>query len=230
MKRILLKLSGEALAGEKKAGFDEKTVRGVALQVKQLVENTQVGIVIGGGNFWRGRSSEHIDRTKADQIGMLATIMNCIYVSEIFRSAGMETEILTPFACGSFTKLFSKDLANEYFKQGKVIFFAGGTGHPYFSTDTGAVLRAAEVEADVILLAKAVDGVYDADPRTNPAARKYDEVSIEEVIAKNLQVVDMTASILARDNRMPMWVFGLHETDSILNAVKGDFKGTKVTV
>ena len=159
MQRILLKLSGEALAGEKKHGFDEDTVRAVALQVKQLVDDgIQVGIVIGGGNFWRGRTSEHIDRTKADQIGMLATVMNCIYVSEIFRSVGMMTNIL------------------------------------------------------------------------NPAAKKYDEVSIHEVIEKNLQVVDMTASILARDNKMPMWVFGLNEKDSIVNTVKGNFTGTKVTV
>lgn len=231
MKRILLKLSGEALAGEKKTGFDEPTVRKVALQVKELVNSgIQVGIVIGGGNFWRGRSSESIDRTKADQIGMLATVMNCIYVSEVFRSEGMMTNILTPFECGSFTKLFSKDRANKYFGKGMVVFFAGGTGHPYFSTDTGVVLRAVEVEADVILLAKAVDGVYDDDPRTNAAAKKYDTVSIQEVIEKNLQVVDMTASILARDNHMPMWVFGLNEEDSIVNAVKGNFTGTKVTV
>ncbi len=231
MRRILLKLSGEALAGEKKTGFDEETVRGVAVQVKELVdEGIQVGIVIGGGNFWRGRSSENIDRTKADQIGMLATVMNCIYVSEIFRSVGMMTSILTPFECGSFTKLFSKDRANKYFAKNMVVFFAGGTGHPYFSTDTGVVLRAIEVDADVILLAKAVDGVYDGDPRTNPDAKKYDEVSIDEVIEKNLQVVDMTASILARDNKMPMWVFGLNGENSIVNALKGGFNGTKVTV
>jgi uridylate kinase len=231
MKRILLKLSGEALAGDKKTGFDEETVRGVAEQVKHLVDDgIQVGIVIGGGNFWRGRSSENIDRTKADQIGMLATVMNCIYVSEIFRSVGMMTSILTPFECGSFTKLFSKDRANKYFAKNMVVFFAGGTGHPYFSTDTGVVLRAIEVDADVILLAKAVDGVYDSDPKTNPAAKKYDEVTIQEVIDKNLQVVDMTASILARDNKMPMWVFGLNEENSIVNAAKGDFNGTKVTV
>ena len=231
MQRILLKLSGEALAGDKKTGFDEETVRGVAMQVKQLVDDgIQVGIVIGGGNFWRGRSSENIDRTKADQIGMLATIMNCIYVSEIFRSVGMMTNILTPFECGSFTKLFSKDRANKYFDKNMVVFFAGGTGHPYFSTDTGVVLRAIEVDADVILLAKAVDGVYDDDPRTNPNAKKYSEVTIQEVIDKNLQVVDMTASILARDNRMPMWVFGLNEENSIVNTVKGKFNGTKVTV
>lgn len=231
MKRVMLKLSGEALAGDKKQGFDEPTVRMVAMQVKQLVdEGIQVGVVIGGGNFWRGRSSENIDRTKADQIGMLATIMNCIYVSEIFRSVGMMTNILTPFECGAFTKLFSKDRANKYFEKGMVVFFAGGTGHPYFSTDTGVVLRAIEVEAEVILLAKAVDGVYDSDPRTNPDAKKYDEVSIDEVIEKNLQVVDMTASILARDNKKPMWVFDLNEENSIVNTLVGKFNGTKVTV
>ncbi len=231
MRRILLKLSGEALAGEKKFGFDEPTVRAVALQVKQLTDDgIQVGIVIGGGNFWRGRTSENMDRTKADQIGMLATVMNCIYVSEIFRSVGMQTAILTPFECGSFTKLFSKDRANRYLEKGKVVFFAGGTGHPYFSTDTGVVLRAVEVDADVILLAKAIDGVYDDDPKKNPAARRYDQVSIDEVIEKNLQVVDMTASILARENRMPMWVFSLNEPDSIVNAAHGRFNGTRVTV
>ena len=231
MRRMLLKLSGEALAGNGKTGFDEETVRGVALQVKQLVEDgIQVGIVTGGGNFWRGRTSENIDRTKADQIGMLATVMNCIYVSESFRSVGMKTSILTPFECGSFTKLFSKDRANDYFERGQVVFFAGGTGHPYFSTATGVVLRAIEVEAEVILLAKSIDGVYDDDPGKNPAAKKYDTVSIDEVIAKNLQVVDMTASILARDNHMPMWVFGLNQENSIVNAVKGTFTGTRVIV
>jgi uridylate kinase len=231
MHRILLKLSGEALAGDKKMGFDEDTVRKVAVQVKTLVDDgIQVGIVIGGGNFWRGRSSENIDRTKADQIGMLATVMNCIYVSEIFRSTGMETNILTPFECGSFTKLFSKDRANKYFQKNMVVFFAGGTGHPYFSTDTGVVLRAIEVDADVILLAKSIDGVYDDDPAKNPNAVRYDEISIDDVIAQNLQVVDMTASILARDNRMPMWVFSLNEENSIVNTVEGKFNGTKVTV
>ena len=203
----------------------------MALQVKELVDDgIQVGIVIGGGNFWRGRTSENIDRTKADQIGMLATVMNCIYVSEIFRSTGMQTNILTPFVCGAFTELFSKDKANSCFAQGQVVFFAGGTGHPYFSTDTGVVLRAIEVEAEVILLAKAIDGVYDDDPNKNPNAKKFDEVSIDEVVARNLQVVDMTASILARDNKMPMWVFGLNEENSIVNTVKGKFNGTKVTV
>ena len=230
MKRVLLKLSGEALAGEKKTGFDEETVRMVALQVKEIVDSgVEVGIVIGGGNFWRGRTSENIDRTKADQIGMLATIMNCIYVSEIFRSVGMMTNILTPFECGSFTKLFSKDRANKYFAKGMVVFFAGGTGHPYFSTDTGVLLRAIEVDADAILLAKAVDGVYDSDPAKNPNAKRYDEISIEEVVEKRLQVVDLTASILALENHMPMYVFSLNEPGSIVKTVNGDFNGTKVT-
>ena len=229
--RILLKLSGEALAGEKKFGFDEETVLMVARQVKEIVDKgTEVGIVIGGGNFWRGRSSENIDRTKADQIGMLATVMNCIYVSEIFRSVGLETNILTPFEVGSFTKLFSKDRANKYFKRGNVVFFAGGSGHPYFSTDTPAVLRAIEVDADAVLLAKSIDGVYSADPKKDPTAVKYDEISINDVIAKNLQVVDMTASILARDNKMELWVFPLYEENSIVNTLYGKFNGTKITV
>lgn len=231
MKRVLLKLSGEALAGSKKTGFDEPTVTEVANQVKQLVDDgIEVGIVIGGGNFWRGRSSETIDRTKADQIGMLATVMNCIYVSEIFRSVGIMTQILTPFACGSFTKLFSKDRVNKYFEKGVVSFFAGGTGHPYFSTDTSTVLRAVEIDADVILLAKAVDGVYDSDPKDNPNAKKYDEISIQDVIDQKLAVVDMTASILCMENKMPMLVFGLNEKDSIVNAAKGKITGTRVTV
>lgn len=231
MKRILLKLSGEALAGDKKTGFDEETVIRVAKQVKQILDkDIQVAIVIGGGNFWRGRSSNNIDRSKADQIGMLATVMNCIYVSEIFRSQGMMTNVLTPFECSSFTKLYSKDRANKYFAKGMVVFFAGGTGHPYFSTDTATVLRAVEIEADEILLAKSIDGVYDSDPETNKDAKKYDSISIQEVIEKQLKVVDMTASILCMENKMPMSVFGLNEEDSIINTVNKKFNGTKVTV
>ena len=231
MKRVLLKLSGEALAGDKKTGFDEATVLGIARQVKELSdEGIQIGIVTGGGNFWRGRSSENMDRTKADQIGMLATVMNCIYVSELFRSTGLRTHVMTPFACGSFTELFSKDAAVSALERGEVVFFAGGTGHPYFSTDTATLLRAIEIEAEGILLAKSVDGVYEADPRKHPDAKKFSEISIDEVIARNLGVVDMTASILARENKMPMLVFGLLGEGSILKAVRGPFTGTKVTV
>ena len=214
MSRIILKLSGEALAGEKHHGFDEATVIEVAKQVKQLTDKgTEVGIVIGGGNFWRGR-----------------TVMNCIYVSEIFRYVGMKTAVLTPFECGSITKLYSKDRANKYFERGMVVFFAGGTGHPYFSTDTATVLRAIEIEADGIYLAKAIDGVYDSDPKVNPEAKKYDELSIQEVVDKKLAVVDLTASIMCLENKMPMYVFGLNEENSIVNALYGKFTGTKVIV
>lgn len=229
-KRVLLKLSGEALAGEKKTGFDEATCIRVANQVKQLVqEGIEVGVVIGGGNFWRGRTSETIDRTKADQIGMLATVMNCIYVSEIFRYVGMKTQVLTPFECGSMTKIFSKDRANKYFEKGMVVFLAGGTGHPYFSTDTGVVLRAVELEADVILMAKAVDGVYDSDPKKNPAAKKYSEISLKEALDKQLAVVDLSATVLAMENKMPMYIFALEKDESIIKAVHGDSDGTNVT-
>ena len=231
MKRVLLKLSGEALAGNKKTGFDEPTVLAVAAQVKKLNEKgIEIGIVIGGGNFWRGRSSRNIDRVKADQIGMLATVMNCIYVSEIFRSVGLSTEVMTPFECGGVSHLFSKDDAVDHLKKGTVVFFAGGTGHPYFSTDTATVLRAIEIEADVILLAKSIDGVYDSDPKDHPDAKKFDEISIREVIDRKLGVVDMTASILCMENKMPMLVFGLNEENSIVDTVDGHFTGTKVTV
>lgn len=202
----------------------------VARQVKLSVDGgVQVGIVIGGGNFWRGRTSEAIDRTKADQIGMLATVMNCIYVSEIFRNAGMETKIFTPFICGSMTELFSKDSANACFEKGMVVFFAGGTGHPYFSTDTGIALRAIEMEADCILLAKAIDGVYDRDPKIDPAAVKFDQISIQEVIDRKLAVVDLTASIMCMEHKMPMAVFSLNEKDGIANAMQGKINGTIVT-
>ena len=231
MKRVLLKLSGEALAGEQKRGFDEATVTEVAKQIKTIVdEGLQVGIVIGGGNFWRGRTSGAMDRSKADQIGMLATIMNCIYVSDICRYVGLKTEVFTPFVCGAFTTLYSKDAVEESFAEGKVVFFAGGTGHPYFSTDTATVLRAVEIGADAILLAKAVDGIYDSDPKVNPDAKKYDEISIDEVVAKKLAAMDLTASIMCMEQKMPMLVFGLEEKDSIVNTVHGKFSGTKVTV
>lgn len=230
-KRILLKLSGEALAGDKHTGYDEATVMDIACQVKKIHDmGSEVGIVIGGGNFWRGRTSENMDRTKADQIGMLATVMNCIYVSEMFRAAGLKTAILTPFVCGSVTELFSKDKANEYFAAGAVVFFAGGTGHPYFSTDTGIVLRAIEMDADAIYLAKAIDGVYDSDPKINPNAVKYDRISIDEVIDKKLAVMDMTASVMCMEQKMPLVVFGLNETDSIIRTYNGDFNGTIVSV
>ncbi|MCI9540802.1 MAG: UMP kinase [Lachnospiraceae bacterium] len=231
MERVLLKLSGEALAGEKKTGFDDATIMEVARQVKLLTDNgIQVGVVIGGGNFWRGRTSETIERTKADQIGMLATVMNSIYTSEIFRYAGMKTRVMTPFLCGSFTELYSKDGVLQAFERGEVVFFAGGTGHPYFSTDMGAALRAVEIEADIILAARAVDGVYDSDPKLNPEAKKFDTLPMKEVVEKQLGVMDLAAAVLCMENKMPMKVFGLQETDSIIHAVKGTTNGTVLTV
>ena len=161
---------------------------------------------------------------------MLATIMNCIYVSDICRYVGLKTEVFSPFVCGAFTTLYSKDAVEESFAAGKVVFFAGGTGHPYFSTDTATVLRAVEIGADAILLAKAVDGIYDSDPKVNPEAKKYDEISIQEIIDKKLMAVDLTASIMCLENKMPMLVFGLNEENSIVETMSGNFNGTKVTV
>lgn len=230
-KRVLLKLSGEALAGEKHTGFDEGTCIAVAKQVKKLVESgIEVSIVIGGGNFWRGRTSETIDRTKADQIGMLATVMNCIYVSEIFRHVGMNTEVFTPFACGSMTQLFSKDSAIACMKSGAVSFLAGGTGHPYFSTDTATVLRAVELDCDIILMARAVDGVYDSDPKINKDAKKFDEIPLQEVLDKKLGVVDMAATVLCLENKMPILLFGLAEEESIVKAANDKSNGTRMII
>ena len=231
LNRVLLKLSGEALAGENKTGFDERTVRGVAGQIREIVDmGIQTAIVIGGGNFWRGRTSEGMERTKADQIGMLATVMNCIFVSDMLRQEGLKTRIFTPFSCGPFSELFSKDRALESLEAGEVIFFAGGTGHPYFSTDTATALRAIEIEADAILLAKAIDGVYDSDPRLNEHAVKFDEISLEEVLDRKLQVIDLAATILCMENHMPLVIFGLEEENSIINTMNGQFTGTYVTV
>ena len=233
MKRVLLKLSGEALGEhETKRGFDEQTVIKVAQQIKTVAEEgLEIGIVIGGGNFWRGReSSQVIERTKSDQIGMLATVMNCLFVSNICRYLGMKTEIFTPFAVEGMTTRYSKDAFEESFADGKIVFFAGGTGHPFFSTDTATTLRALEIGADVILLAKAIDGIYDSDPKKNPDAVRYEEITIEEVVEKELQAMDLTASIMCKDYRMPMLVFALDEENSIVNTVHGKFHGTKVTV
>jgi uridylate kinase len=228
--RVLLKLSGEALAGDQKTGFYEATCVGVAKQVKQLVdEGIQVSIVIGGGNFWRGRTSETIDRTKADQIGMLATVMNCIYVSEIFRYVGIPTEIFTPFACGSMTKLFTKDSVIDCMKRGGVAFLAGGTGHPYFSTDTATSLRAIELDCDIILTARNIDAVYDSDPKKNPNAKRYDEISLQEILDKKLGIIDLPATALCIENKMPMLLFGLSEENSIVKAAQGKSNGTRIT-
>lgn len=229
-KRILLKLSGEALAGED-GGYAEDEIARIAAQIKRIIKSgTDVGIVIGGGNIWRGKSNLQIDRPKSDSIGMLATVMNCIYVSEHFRAAGIRTAIFTPWPVSTFTEVFSKDKANEYFAQGRAVFFAGGTGHPYFSTDTGVVLRAMEMNADMILAAKNVDGVYDSDPDKNPDAKKFRTISIHEVVERKLGVIDLTASALLDEHQIPMRIFALKEKDSIVNALGSRFSGTDVVV
>lgn len=226
----MLKLSGEALAGEKHTGFDEETVKAVAAEVKGAYDQgVQIAIVIGGGNFWRGRSSQAFDRVKADQIGMLATVMNCIYVSEIFRNAGMQTKVFSAFEIPGIAPVFEKDAVMQALSEGNVVFFAGGTGHPYFSTDSGIALRAIEIGADCILLAKAIDGVYDADPAKNPNAKKYDKLSISEVVEKRLQVIDLTASILCMENHMPLAVFSLNKKGAITDALNGKIDGTVIT-
>ena len=232
-KRILLKLSGEALAGEQHRGLDYSVIHPVCEAIKQCHElGVQIGLVIGGGNFWRGvkDGADKMQRSHGDAMGMLATVMNCIAMADALEQHGVPARVLSAVEMNKFAEYFTRDTADRYLNEGKVVLFAAGTGNPYFSTDTGVVLRAIEVEAEVILLAKSIDGVYDKDPKTSQDAKKYDSITIDEVIEKNLQVVDMTASILARDNKMPMWVFGLNEENSIVNTVNGKFTGTRVTV
>ena len=229
-RRVMLKLSGEALAGEKHFGFDDDTIRAVAQEVKTAVDaGVQLAIVIGGGNFWRGRQSVEVDRYKADQVGILATVMNCIYVSEIFRTQGMKTKVMSSIQIGDMAELFNKDKAIQAMEQGTVIFCAGGTGHPYFSTDTGVVLRAVELNCEEILLAKAIDGVYDSDPKTNPNAKKFDTIRIQDVVDQRLGVIDLSASVMCMENHMPLAIFSLNEKNGISNALKGKINGTRVS-
>lgn len=226
-KRFLLKLSGEALTGEKKSGYDDAFIEGLVGEIRQIVQNEhtadgvnrQIAIVIGGGNYWRGRSSENMDRVKADQIGMLATVMNCIYVADKFRNAGVKTRIMTPFSCGSMTELFSKDKALEALNNNEIVFFAGGTGHPYFSTDMATALMAIEIEADAVLAGKSIDGVYDSDPNVNPNAKKYCVMEMKDIVNQQLGVIDLAAAVLSMENHMPMYLFGLDHANCILDAV-----------
>ena len=198
------------------------------------MNKTKIGIctigavVILAGSCMIG-STYAANRTKADQIGMMATVMNCLYMSEICRSQGLMTQVLTPFECGSFTKLFSKDRVNKYLGKNMVVFFAGGTGHPYFSTDTATALRAIEIDADVILAAKSIDGVYNADPAKDPNAKKYETMSMADIVDKQLGVIDLAAAVLCMENKMPMCVFGLNEEDSIIKTVNGKTTGTTIT-
>lgn len=229
-KRILLKLSGEALSGSQGFGLDKETTIQVAQQIKAAKDlGVQIGVVIGGGNFWRGRSAEGIDRVKADQIGMLGTVMNALYVSEIFRTLGMETSVYVPYAIGLYAEIFNKDKAVRDMENGKVVFFAGGTGHPYFSTDMGVALRAVETECDVILMAKNVDGVYDSDPMKNPNAKKYDSLTYQDMLAQCLKVIDLPAAAFCMENNMPSVLFGLKEEEAISRAVRGEKIGTTLS-
>lgn len=232
-KRIILKLSGEALAGDKEnINFDDDIIFGIINQVKKLIEKgTEVCLVIGGGNFWRGRSADSkMDRTKADQIGMLATVMNAIYVADLFRQSDVVATVQTPITLGTMTELFSKEKAVERLKKGEVLIFAGGMGHPFFSTDTITALRGAELDVDALFFAKNIDGVYDDDPMINPNAKKIDEIYVEDIIKNNLKVVDLAASNLCYERKIPVIIFGLNEENSIIRAVSGEKIGTKVTV
>lgn len=232
-KRIILKLSGEALAGDKDGVmYDDDTIFTVVEQIKSVLDmGTQVGLVIGGGNIWRGRSSNsEMDRTKADQIGMLATVMNAIYVADAFRQCGVKASVQTPIIIGTVTEQFSKEAALSHMENGEVVIFAAGIGHPYFSTDTVTALRGCELDADILLFAKNVDGVYDSDPKSNPSAKKIDEIKCVDIIRQGLRVVDISASSLCAEQKIPVLIFGLNEQNSIIRAVKGEKIGTAVTV
>ena len=231
MSRILLKLSGEALAGEKRTGLDFAVIRSVCAAVRKLTEaGVEVGIVVGGGNFWRGAKDGGgtMERSRADHMGMLATVMNALAVCDVFEQLGVPARVMTPVAMQTFAEPYARRDADRYLREGNVVIFGCGTGCPYFSTDTGAVLRAAEIGAEVILLAKNIDGVYSADPRKDPAAVKYDRVTYAEVLQKRLGVMDLTATSLAMDNEIPVVVFALAEPGNIVKAACGEAVGTRV--
>ncbi len=235
-KRILLKVSGEAL-GEKTSsgdgfGLDFRKINAVCASIKECVDmGVQVGLVIGGGNFWRGikNGSGKMQRSHADAMGMLATVMNAIAVADALCEHGMDARVLTAVEMNKFAEYFTRDTANRYLNEGKVVLFAAGTGNPYFSTDTGAVLRGVEIEADAVLMAKNIDGIYSADPHKDPTAVKYDDLTYAEVLEKGLKATDVTAMALAMDNNMPMVCFGLAEENSIVRVVRGEKIGTTVT-
>lgn len=229
--RVLVKISGEAFAGKKGFGIDENAVTKVARQLVQLHESgVEVGVVVGGGNFWRGRTSpDVIDRVTADQIGMLATVMNALALSSaIFKEDG-QCALFSSIDVQSVTLPHVVDNIFQAFDDGCIAVFAGGTGSAFFSTDTAAVLRACEIEADAVLCAKAVDGVYDSDPKTNPNAKKYDEITYDKVIADNLRALDLTAIALARENNIPVICFGKDERDALYRIAKGEKIGTLIT-
>lgn len=228
-KRAVIKLSGEALAGDKGFGIDETVVAYVVDQIKKVYElGVQVGIVIGGGNFWRGRQALKMERSAADHMGMLATVMNSLAMQDALESAGVPCRVQTALTITRIAEPYILRKALRHFEKGRVVIFACGTGNPFFSTDTGAALRAAEINADVLLLAKNVDGIYDSDPKKNPDAKKYDELSYMQVVQEGLQAMDFTAITLCMENKIPIIAFALKEKDSMLDAIKGKKIGTLI--
>lgn len=228
-KRILLKLSGEALAGEKGFGIDIDTIGKVCDSIKEVVNTgVEVAIVVGGGNFWRGRKAEEIERTTADYMGMLATIMNGQALQDTLEIRGVDTRLQSAIEMRQIAEPYIRRRAVRHLEKGRVVIFAGGTGNPFFSTDTCAALRASEINADIILFGKTVDGIYDSDPKVNPNAKKYQEISYSDILTKNLKVIDSTAASLCRDNGIPTMVFALSDSGNILRAVYGENIGTIV--
>ena len=229
-KRAIIKISGEALSGSKGFGLDEPTIKVVVDQIKKVREQgIDVGLVIGGGNFWRGKQHDSsMDRSAADHMGMLATIMNAIAMQDALEAAGVSTRVQTALTITRIAEPYILRKALRHFEKGRVVIFAAGTGNPFFSTDTAASLRAAEIHADVLLLAKNIDGVYDSDPKKNPNAKKYDDITYKDVIAQGLQAMDTTAITLCMDNNIPIVAFGLSEKDSILRAARGEKIGTLI--
>ena len=229
-KRIMLKISGEALAGDKGFGLDQQTIDSIALKVKECYDmGVQIAIVVGGGNFWRGRSGEGMDRSRADHMGMLATVINSLAMLDALEHLGVECRVQTAIEMRQIAEPYIRLKAASHLKKGRVVIFACGTGNTLFSTDTTAALRAAEIDAEVILLAKKVDGVYDSDPHINPAATKFDKLTYMEVLNRELAVMDSTATSLCMDNNIPLVVFGLDDPENIKRAVMGEEIGTIVT-
>lgn len=228
-KRVLLKLSGEALAGEKKQGIDGKTVGEICDQIKNLIKmGVQVAIVVGGGNFWRGKNGSEMERTTSDYMGMLATTMNGLALQDALETRGIYSRLQTAIEMREIAEPFIQRKAIKHLEKGRVVIFSCGTGHPYFTTDTAAALRAAEVNADVILVGKTIDGVYSDDPKINKEAIKYDKINYLDILEKNLKVMDSTATSLCRDNNIPLIVFAIAEPENMLKAVKGEKVGTIV--
>ena len=228
-KRILLKLSGEALAGENKTGVYADVIGKICDQIKVVVDlGVEVGIVVGGGNFWRGKYGHEMERTTSDYMGMLATAMNALALQDCLEARGVKTRVQTAIEMREIAEPYIKRKAEKHLKNGRVVIFACGTGHPYFSTDTGAALRAAEINAEIILLAKTIDGVYSADPKLDPKAEKYDKITYLDILDKNLKVMDSTATSLCRDNNIPLIVFEIAKPENIVKIVKGEKIGTYV--